>query len=101
MTKKITTRGLRKFNLIMAAFHAVQGITILLLSRTFSLAITGSYLSFNPSSQTLEPTTSHLFDVSLPLLIAAFFFISAAAHLFIATVYNKQYNQNLARGINK
>jgi len=97
----ITTKGLRTFNLIMAAFHGVQGVVILLLSRTFDVPITGSFLSFNTSTQTLEPATTQLFDLSIPLLVASFFFISAAAHLFIATVYNKKYNQDLGRGINK
>jgi len=98
---KITTSGLRKFNLVMAAFHAAQGVIILLLSRTFSIAITGSYLRFNVETKSLEPATAYLFDLSVPMLIAIFFFLSAAAHLFIATVYNKKYNRDLGRGINK
>ena len=98
---KITTRGLRVFNFIMAAFHGVQGIIILLLSRTFDLPITGSYLTFDRTTQTLEPATAHLFDLSVPLLVALFFFLSAAAHLFSATFYNKKYTQDLAKGINK
>lgn len=101
MSKKITLRGLWKFNLIMAAFHAAQGIGILALSRVFTVPVTGSYLTFNRVTQTLEPATVRLFDLSIPLLIALFFFISAAAHLIIATVYNKRYNADLQRGINK
>lgn len=101
MSKKVTLSGLRKFNVIMAVFHAAQGIVILALSRTFTIPITGNYLTFNHVSQTLEPATAHLFDLSIPLLIAVFFFLSAAAHLIIATVYNKKYNADLTRGINK
>jgi hypothetical protein len=67
---KITTSGLRKFNLIMASFHAAQGIAILLLSRTFDIPITGSYLTFDHASHTLQPATAHLFDLSIPLLVA-------------------------------
>jgi hypothetical protein len=100
MTKP-TTKGLRIFNFIMAAFHGVQGIIILVLSRTFDIPITGSFLTFDQSTQTLEPATTVLFDLSIPLLIALFFFLSALAHLFIATLYNKKYNQDLAKGINK
>ncbi|MBC7943362.1 heliorhodopsin HeR [Candidatus Saccharibacteria bacterium] len=85
----------------MAAFHAAQGVIILMLSREFTIPISGSYLTFNQASQTLEPATAHLFDLSIPLLIALFFFISASAHLIIATVYNKKYNADLARGISK
>ena len=85
----------------MAGLHALQGIAILMLSREFSLPINGSYLSFDPATQTLEPAATNLFEISLPTLIAAFFFLSAIAHLFIATIYNKKYNEGLKRGINK
>lgn len=85
----------------MAALHAVQGLVILGISRTFDISITGSYLTFDRTSRTLEPATTHLFNLPIPLLVALFFFLSAAAHLFIATIYNKRYNQDLARGINK
>jgi len=98
---KISFDNLRTFNLLMAATHALQAILILILSKTFTLPISGSYLSFNKSTQSLEPTTKFLFDLSLPALIALFFILSAVAHLIIATVYNKRYNQNLKRGINK
>jgi hypothetical protein len=98
---KITSSGLRTFNFIMAGLHAVQGLVILFLSRTFDISITGSYLTFDRTSRTLEPATTHLFNLSIPMLIALFFFLSAAAHLFIATIYNKRYNKDLERGINK
>lgn len=101
MRKTISFKSLRTFNLVAAAFHAVQGVAVLILSRTFDLPISGSYLSFNPSTQALEPTTAQLFNISLPLLIAGFFFLSAVAHLIIATIYNKKYNANLGAGMNK
>ncbi len=99
--RTITTHGLRKFNFVMAGLHAAQGFAILALSRTFNIPITGSYLTFDTTSKTLEPATAHLFDLSIPLLVALFFFLSAAAHLFVATAYNKKYNSDLGRGINK
>lgn len=101
MGKKITTLELRKFNLVMAGLHCAQGVAILVLSRSFSLPISGNYLKLNPVTQKLNPATAHLFDISLPLLLTAFFFLSAIAHLLIATLYNKKYNLNLAKGINK
>jgi hypothetical protein len=101
MKKKITFGGLRKFNLFMALLHFVQGCLILALSKGFSLPVSGDYLTFNQSTQSLDPATTVLFHVSVPLLIALFLFMSAAAHLFIATVYNKRYVTNLAKGINK
>lgn len=85
----------------MGVLHLAQGIVILLVSKVFTLPVSGSFLAFNANTQTLEPTTQALFDLSLPILIAIFFFLSATAHLVIATVYNKQYNKDLLNGINK
>jgi len=100
MTKTITPKRLRNLNFIAAFLHFAQGIAVLMLSKDFTLPISGSFLSFNPSTQSLEPTTKFLFDLSLPLLIVVFLFLSAAAHFLIATVFNKQYMAQLARGIN-
>ncbi len=101
MSKKITKQSLRNFNLTMGFLHLVQGVLVLILSKAFVLPISGSYLSFNTMTQSLQPTTKFLFDLPLPTLIAVFFFLSAAAHLIIATVYNKTYNKDLSHGINK
>jgi hypothetical protein len=98
---KITTISLKRFNLVMAALHAAQGLAVLILSKGFTLPVTGNYLSFNGASQSLEPASRQLFSLSLPLLIAMFFFLSAAAHLFIATIYRQTYENNLRRGMNK
>lgn len=92
--------NLRQFNLTMGSLHLVQGFAVLILSKTFTLPISGNYLSFNSASQSLQPATKILFDLSLPVLIAIFFFLSAMAHFIIATVYNKQYNSQLSRGMN-
>lgn len=99
--KTITTTNLRRFNYIMAGLHAVQGVAVAALSKNFSLPISGSYLRFDQASQTLLPASRTLFKLSLPLLIVLFFFLSAFAHFAIATFYNKTYNANLAKGINK
>lgn len=101
MTKKITTDNLRNYNLTAGFLHLAQGIAVLILSKAFTLPVSGNYLSFNATSQSLEPTTKVLFDLSLPILIAIFFFLSAAAHFIIATVYNKTYNKNILKGMNK
>lgn len=97
----IKIKNLRKLNLFAAALHALQGLAILLLSTNFTLPITGNYLTFDIASQKLLPTSTVLFDIQLSWLIVAFFFLSAAAHLFIATIYSKIYAQNLGKGINK
>ncbi|HEU4966460.1 MAG TPA: heliorhodopsin HeR [Candidatus Saccharimonadales bacterium] len=102
MTKaKITFKGLRKLNLIAAGLHFVQGAAVLLLSKRFDLPVSGNFLQFNRASQSLEPANTVLFHVRLPILIAAFFFLSAFFHLLIATAYNRHYTRNLKLGINK
>lgn len=98
--KEITSRKLRKYNIIAGFLHLAQAIAILALSKEFLLPISGSFLLFNPVSQSLEPTTKFLFNLSLPLLIAIFLFLSATAHFIIATIYRKRYEAQLARGMN-
>jgi hypothetical protein len=101
MTKRITYKSLRKMNLIAAGLHFVQGALILAISKSFAVPVTGSYLAFNKSTQGLDPASTTLFHIQLAWLIAVFFFLSAAAHLFVATVANKWYVRNLKLGINK
>ena len=101
MSRQITTHNLRKFNLVMGGLHLAQGIAVLILSKVFTLPISGNFLKFNTVTQSLEPTTKVLFNISLPVLIAIFLFISATFHFIIATIYNKQYNKDLSLGMNK
>ena len=101
MSKTITTTKLRNFNLVMGFLHLGQGIAVLILSKIFTLPISGSYLKFNYATQALEPATVTLFNLSLPMLIAIFLFISATFHFIIATICNKQYNKDLTKGMNR
>ncbi|MBI2008991.1 heliorhodopsin HeR [Candidatus Saccharibacteria bacterium] len=98
---KITKRSLRKFNLIAAGLHFVQAAAVLVLSKDFYLPVTGSYLRYDEATKQLVPATKTLFQMPYVWLIVGFFLLSAAAHLFIATVYNHSYNRNLNLGINK
>ncbi len=96
-----TLQSLNKFNLGMAALHFVQAVLVLILSKNFSLPVTGTYLQFDVASQSLIPKTETLFNLSLPLLVAGFLLLSALFHLLIATVYRKKYETGLKNGINK
>lgn len=98
---KKTKQSLKKLNLIMAGVHAIQGGLILVLSTSSSLPVIGSYLKLNQSSGNLEPSSKVLFNLSLPVLIAVFLLISSVAHLIIGTCYNKKYNRDLRKGLNK
>jgi len=101
MTKEITNAKLKRLNVIAGFLHLFQGMLVLILSKSFAIPVTGSYLFFNKSSQALEPTNTLLFNVELALLIALFFFLSAFFHFYIASAYNKRYNSDLKLGINK
>ena len=92
--------SLRRFNLVMFALHTIQGILVLILSSSFKLAVNGSFLRFDVASGQLVPNIQTIFNLHIGPAIALFLFISALAHLLVSTVFNKWYNQNLARGIN-
>ena len=98
---KISDQSLIRLNWVAAILHFVQGVAILVLSKSFELPISVSYLKYNPVSQTLQPTATEIFNLSLPLLVAIFFFLSSLAHLTIATFYRKKYLSDLKLGINK
>ncbi len=101
MNKKITSKSLRNINLVAGVLHLSQAIAVLVLSKVYDLPISGSYLKFNVTTQSLLPTTKFLFNLSLPALIAIFLLICAGAHFTIATIYNKRYNKGLESGINR
>lgn len=89
-------RRLRIYNLVMGAFHAVQGLAILALANDFSLPVTASFMEGPPGSA--PPELRDLFDVRIAWGVALFVFISAAAHWIIAApgVY-EWYARNLGR----
>ena len=92
---------LHKFNLIMSPVFAVQAVVMLLLAKSYSLPVTTTYLTFNASTGHLDTASRNLFSVNLAYLIVAFLLMSALAHLLIATVYRKNYERDLRKGINK
>jgi len=92
---------LRRLNLIAAGLHFAQAVAIWLLATNFRLPINYTSLQFNKATDSLVPVTKQLTTVSLANLIILFFLLSAVAHLTIATVYNRRYNQNLQKGMNK
>jgi hypothetical protein len=75
-------RGLRRYNLIAAALHAAQAIAVLLLANGFTLPVTATYMTGPPGTPPGAPTT--LFDVRIAWGVAAFFALSALAHVVVA-----------------
>lgn len=100
-------KNLNKWNWAMAALHTAQGVAVVALSQDRLFPITTNYLTLETVGGTTdgEPTlvsaTRHLFDTNLAYIVASFFFMSAIAHLYIATVYRKKYESNLEKGMNK
>jgi hypothetical protein len=91
----------RRFNATMAVVHAAQGVAILLLSNAVTVPISTSFLRYNQDAGRLEPATRTVFDLQLAPLVAAFLFISAIAHAFVALPgVNAWYERCLGRGIN-
>lgn len=101
MAKTITANQLKKLNLWAGLLHLAQGILVLVLSKAFTIPVSGSYLAFNQKTQSLDPANTVLFNIQLAWLIALFFFLSATFHFIIASLYNKTYNKNLKLGVNK
>lgn len=98
---------LRRFNLIMGAFHLIQGLAMAFLATSviqkiaeFQPTITQFYLRFNPETSSLEVASRELFDLPFGFLVASFLLISAIAHGLIVLM-RKRYFADLRRGINK
>lgn len=106
-TKKITFASLNKWNKVLAALHAVQGIVVLILAKSVLWPVTTSYLTKDTvasgiaNKPVLANATHRLFDVNLAYFVAAFFFMSAIAHGIIATKYRKTYETDLKNGLNR
>ena len=102
-----TLQKLKNFNLVMGAFHLIQGVIMLFLASSviqkiaeFQPTIVQFYLRFNPATQSLETATKELFQLPFGTLVASFLLISAAAHGLIVLQRNR-YFADLQNGINR
>jgi hypothetical protein len=103
----ITLQKLKRFNLIMGAFHLVQGVVMVFLATSviqkiaeFQPMINQNYLTFNTATKSLELTSRSLFELPFGIMVASFLLISAIAHALIA-LKSKVYFRDLQLGINK
>jgi len=90
---------LRWYNVVMGALHFVQGVAILALTNDFALPVTTTFLNDAPGLQ--PPALDQWFEVRIGWGVAAFVFLSAAAHWLIASpgIY-RWYRENLVRNRN-
>ena len=72
---------LKRYNLVMGLFHALQGAAVLALANGFTLPINATYLAGPPGTPQGDPT--RLFDLSVAWGVAGFLFLSAFFHLLI------------------
>jgi hypothetical protein len=98
------TDRLRLYNVVMGFLHAAQGAAVLALANDFALPVTATFMEDAPGVN--PPELSTLFEIRFAWWVAAFLFISAAAHWIIAAprVYpwyraNLQRERNYARWI--
>jgi Heliorhodopsin len=89
---------IRAYNLAMGLIHAVQGVAILLLSNDFSLPVTATFMDGPPGTPLI---LTEWFTLPIGPAVAAFLFLSAAAHWLIASpgIFG-WYRSNLERGRN-
>ncbi len=94
-----TIDGLRRYNLVAAAIHAVQAVLIVLLSTDFTLPVTATYLEGPPGTTPADQIV--LWDVPVALGVALFFALSAAFHLLVASPWGfPRYRKGLLAGHN-
>lgn len=91
---------LKTFNIWAAILHLISGSIMLALSTDLLVPITGSFLKFDVTTQSLIPELKNLFSIKLGLLVASFLFMSSITHFLVAFPLNKWYNANLAKNIN-
>lgn len=107
LSNKVDMKSLNKWNKVMAGLHAVQGIIILALSSAIAWPVVTNFLAQDTVASKIagEPVLAvasrEIFTVNLGYVVAAFFFMSALAHILVATRYRKTYEANLKKGINK
>lgn len=104
MNTEITYKRLRRFNIVMGFFHAIQGVAILALANDFALPVTGTFLTGPPGAA--DPELFNIFEIRVAWGVAAFVFLSAIAHWLISSpgifswyVRNLEKDRNYARWI--
>lgn len=97
---------LNRWNKILAGLHFVQGLAVVLLAQAASLPVVTNFLTVDPlqsgeGQPVLVEASRTLFSINIAYLVAAFFFLSAIAHLCIATFWRPKYEADLKQGMNR
>jgi hypothetical protein len=93
--------ALRRWNAVLGGLHLAQGLAMLALATAFALPVTSSFLTYDRAAGKLVPDSRTLFELRIAPLVAAFLFLSAAAHWSLATFGRRWYERELGRGMNR
>ena len=86
---------LRRFNLIMGAFHLIQGILMIILSNDTTYSIYSNYLDLDLEQFKLLPMAEPVIELPFGIAVAIFLLLSAVAHFLLGTVLFKWYGKAL------
>jgi len=107
MSKEITNKSLKKFNITMGILHFLQAVIMIVFAfsidkiKDFSVPVMSNYLTFDIQTKSLVTDPQKLFDVPFAFCVAIFLFLSALAHFIIsAPKSNDIYNDGISKGIN-
>lgn len=91
-----TAGRLRRYNILMGLLHLLGGLAVLLLTNDLALPVTATYMDGPPGVGLT--TLTKLFEIRIGWGVALFLFLSAAAHLVLASpLYFKRYISDLER----
>lgn len=94
-------RNLQRWNLGVGIVHLGQGIAILALSTSFSIAVVGTVMTGPPGAEGSLSLQKTFFDFPFAIAIALFLFLAAGDHLLMTVPRVRQwYEANLLRSIN-
>lgn len=94
--------GLNLWNWAAFVLYAAQGVVLLIVGKAVSYPVTTSFLTEDAFADTVSvEARRHLFDVNLVYLLAAVLFVSAAFHLYQATLGRKNYRLQIDKSTNK
>ncbi len=104
----ISFKYLKRFNAAAFVLHLIQGMLMLILGTQleWERSLYTFYTKFTiiegpPFQIDVNPDPQVLFTIGyLGIIVASFPLISALAHFTIAFIKNKQYNENLKKGMN-
>lgn len=105
-TKAGKYAALRLWNAVLFALLTAQAAALVFLSNSNSVAVTANYATKDElqsgatGSEVFGTAVQTLFDVNVIWLVAATLIVAAAAHLALATIWQKRYNQELTKGLN-